>query len=571
MISFQEMGLHPIMLKAIEEIGFEVPTPIQEKIIPVLLNESRDIIALAQTGTGKTAAFGLPVIQMVEASSAATRSLILCPTRELCLQIKKDLSGYAKYKTGINIVAVYGGASINDQISKLDKGAGIVVATPGRAVDLIQKGKLKLAKVRWLVLDEADEMLSMGFKDDLDTILSMTPAGRQTLLFSATMPAEMAAIASRYMNSPVEISAGEKNKGAENVEHEYFVVHARDRYETLKRIADVNPKIYGIVFCRTRSETKEVADNLIRDGYNADALHGDLSQDQRDIVMNRFRNRHLQILVATDVAARGLDVNDLTHIVNYNLPDDPEIYIHRSGRTGRAGKKGISISILHLKEKGRLRDIERMLGKKIERKPVPTGKDICEKQLFNLVDKVENVEVNTGQIENYLKVIFKKLEWMDREDLIRHFISVEFNRFLAAYKNAPDLNVDLGEHSGESGRESSGRERAGRDRKKSSRGPEGNWKSRSTQDYPKWQKNGVSFSRFFMNLGKNDQMDKMSVINLINRQMPGKSVEIGQIEVLKNFSFFEVDDRYSNEVQRAFSKLQYNGKRIGVESARPRD
>ena len=566
MILFEEMGLHPIMLKAIEDLGFEAPTPVQEKTIPALLKDSKDILAFAQTGTGKTAAFGLPVVQLTDTSIKNTQAIILCPTRELCMQIQKDLTNFAKYKPGVSIVPVYGGASINDQIKKLDKGAGIVVATPGRAVDLINRGKLKLSHVRWLVLDEADEMLSMGFKDDLDTILSMTPPDRQTLLFSATMPSEMMAIANKYMKNPIEISIGKKNAGADNVSHEYFLVHARDRYEALKRIADVNPKIYGIVFCRTRSETKEIADNLIRDGYNADALHGDLSQDQRDIVMNRFRNRRLQILVATDVAARGLDVTDLTHIVNYNLPDDPEIYIHRSGRTGRAGKNGVCISILHLKEKGRLKDVERMLGKKMEQKPVPSGRDICEKQLFNLVDKVENVEVNTDQIENYLKVIYKKLEWLDREDLIKHFISVEFNRFLAAYENAHDLNVEQTRYSDKGYSEETRREpRKGRREKDTFR------QNNSDQDNQKWQRKDISFSRFFMNIGKNDQLDKMSVINLINRQMPGKSIEIGQIEVMRNFSFFEVDHRFERDIQRAFSKAQFNGKRVGVESARPKN
>jgi ATP-dependent RNA helicase DeaD len=380
------------------------------------------------------------------------------------------------------------------------------------------------------------------------------------------MPQEMMSIAAKYMKSPLEISTGKMNVGAEHVSHEYFMVHARDRYEALKRIADVNPKIYGIVFCRTRSETKEVADNLIRDGYNADALHGDLSQDQRDIVMNRFRNRRLQILVATDVAARGLDVNDLTHIINYNLPDDPEIYIHRSGRTGRAGKKGISISILHLKETGKLRDIERMLGKKIERKPVPTGRDICEKQLFNLVDKVEKVEVNTEEIENYLQVIFKKLEWLDREDLIRHFISVEFNRFLEAYQNAPDLNADH-ETSSRKNRQENFRSENRREKRNSSSERE----DRTYSDSSRWQRKGISFSRFFLNMGKNDQLDKKEIIQMINRQMPGKSVEIGQIEVLRNFSFFEIDHRYERDVQKAFQKVQFNGKRIGVESARPKE
>lgn len=550
------------MLKAIEELGFEKPTPIQEKTIPLILRETTDIVALAQTGTGKTAAFGLPVIQKIEIGVNKTQMLVLCPTRELCLQITNDLRNFSKYIGNINIVPVYGGASINEQIKLLDKGAHVVVATPGRAVDLINRKKLRLGDVKWLVLDEADEMLSMGFKDDLDTILSGTPTEKQTLLFSATMPREISAIARKYMDDPVEITVGKTNQGADNVSHEYFLVHARDRYEALKRIADVNPNIYGIVFCRTRAETKEVADNLIRDGYNADALHGDLSQEMRDIVMNRFRNRRLQILVATDVAARGLDVNDLTHVINYNLPDDPEVYIHRSGRTGRAGKKGISISILHLKEKGKLKDIERMLNKKFEIKPVPSGRDICEKQLFNLIDKVEKVEVNTANIEDYLRIIYKKLEWLDREELIKHFVAVEFNRFIEAYENAPDLNVDNikgSENNSEGSRNKNKGPKNKSDHKSDFEG-KNNFKRRR----------GVVFSRMFMNIGKSERMDKRTIINMINQTMPGKSVEIGEIEVLRNFSFFEIDKRYEFDVQKAFRQVQYKGKKIGLEVAKPK-
>lgn len=563
MILFNETGLAPDLLKAIEELGFINPTPIQEKTLPLILNDKSDIVALAQTGTGKTAAFGLPVIQQITVENNTTQALVLCPTRELCLQITNDLTNYSKFKGKLNIVSVYGGASIQEQIRLLDRGAHIVVATPGRAVDLISRKKLKVNNIKWLVLDEADEMLSMGFKDDLDTILSGTPETKQTLLFSATMPKEIASIARKYMHQPVEISVGKTNQGAENVSHEYFVVQARDRYEALKRIADVNPKVYGIVFCRTRAETKEVADNLIRDGYNADALHGDLSQEMRDIVMNRFRNRRLQLLVATDVAARGLDVNDLTHVINYNLPDDPEIYIHRSGRTGRAGKKGISISILHLKEKGKLKDIERMLNKKMEYKPVPSGRDICEKQLFNLVDKVENVEVNTANIDDFLQIIYKKLEWLDREELIKHFVSVEFNRFLAAYENAPDLNVDNSKSAGKKGEKNL----TGRKEQKGER-----WE----RDFDFGGKNnfqrrkGVIFSRMFMNIGKSDRMDKRTIINMINDTLPGKSVEIGEIEVLRNFSFFEIDRRFEFDLQKAFKQVEYKGKRIGLEIAKPK-
>ncbi len=565
MILFNETGLAPSLLKAVEQLGFISPTPIQEKTIPLILNERTDIVALAQTGTGKTAAFGLPVLHQIEPFSRNVQALVLCPTRELCLQITNDLNNFTKFSQGIQVVPVYGGASINDQIRLLDKNPQIVVATPGRAVDLINRKKLNLGSIGWLILDEADEMLSMGFKEDLDFILSGTPSSKQTLLFSATMPAEIARIASKYMKKPQEVSVGKANQGADNVSHEYFLVHAKDRYEALKRIADVNPKIYGIVFCRTRAETKEVADNLIRDGYNADALHGDLSQEMRDIVMNRFRNRHLQILVATDVAARGLDVNDLTHVINYNLPDDPEVYIHRSGRTGRAGKNGISISILHLKERGKLKDIERMLNKKIEQKPVPSGKDICEKQLFNLIDKVERVEVNTQHIDDYLQVIYKKLEWLDREELIKHFVSVEFNRFLASYENAPDLNVDTSKNNSAKGNKSR------------------NGYSQWDEDEPRNRKSGrglsegsgkrgqrIQFSRMFLNIGKSDRMDKRTIINMVNQTLPGKSVEIGEIEVLRNFSFFEIDNRYEKDLQRGFRHIQFKGKQIGLEVAKPK-
>jgi ATP-dependent RNA helicase DeaD len=428
MNSFIESGLKPEILTAIEAMGFINPTPIQQQTIPAILGSSNDLIALAQTGTGKTAAFGLPILTLADAGLTVPQALVLCPTRELCMQITSDLQKYAKDMNHLRSVAIYGGASIENQIKSLKKGCHFVVGTPGRVLDMIRRKALVLGNIRWLVLDEADEMLNMGFKEDLDTILSETPQKRQTLLFSATMPREIAEIASKYMQDPIEISVGKRNAGAENVRHEYYMVHARDRYLALKRIVDVSPSVYGIVFCRTRQETKDVADKLMQDGYNADALHGDLSQAQRDYVMNRFRIKNLQLLVATDVAARGLDVNDLTHIINYNLPDDLEVYIHRSGRTGRAGKSGVAVSIIHTRETGRIKDLERMTRKPFERKKVPGGKEICEKQLFNLVDRVENTEVDP-QIEQYLPVIYKKLEWLSREELIKHFVSVEFNRF----------------------------------------------------------------------------------------------------------------------------------------------
>jgi len=434
MSTFEELGLKPEILKIIDELGFVNPTPIQEKIIPVILGSRKDLIGLAQTGTGKTAAFGLPIIQLVQA-------LVLCPTRELGMQVANDLKTYGKYVKNFNVVSVYGGASIEPQINAIKKGCQVVVGTPGRTLDLIKRKVLKIKHIRWMVLDEADEMLNMGFKDELDAILEQTPAEKETLLFSATMPKEIRQIANKYMNDPEEVLAGKKNIGAENVRHEFYSVQAKDRYEVLKRIADMNPHIYSIVFCRTRRETKEVADKLIADGYNADALHGDLSQAQRDNVMKRFRTKHLQILVATDVAARGLDVNDLTHVINYNLPDELEAYIHRSGRTGRAGKSGISIAICHSRELNKIKRLEQLSGKKFVKKLVPGGAEICEKQLYNLIDKVEKIEVNESQIEKYLPVIYKKLDWLSREELIKHFVSVEFNSFLEYYKGAKDLNI----------------------------------------------------------------------------------------------------------------------------------
>ena len=551
------MGLSSEIQQAVGELGFEQPTPIQEKVVPFLLNDKHDMVALAQTGTGKTAAFGLPVIQQIDTSKRTAQALILSPTRELALQIASDLKNFSKYIAKINIAVLYGGADIKKQINDLERGAQIVVGTPGRTLDLIKRKKLKVDEIRWLVLDEADEMLSMGFKDDLDAILENSPEGKQTLLFSATMPKEIVSIANKYMTDPYEISVGKKNTGAENVEHNFYLVHAKDRYLALKRVADINPNIYGIIFCRTRAETKEVADKLMQDGYNADALHGDLSQAQRDHVMTRFRSKHMQMLVATDVAARGLDVNDLTHVINYNLPDDPEVYIHRSGRTGRAGKKGISVTLIHLREKGKLRQVEKIVNKKFVQKQVPSGKEICEKQLFSLIDKVEKIEVNDEQIGQFMPVIYKKLAWLDREELIKHFVSVEFNQFLSYYENAPDINVDESRHSesdyggSEKGRRNRGRKDKGERRERNDR-----------------RRGGYDFSRFFFNLGKKNGVSKRSIIDLINQNLPNKSVEIGNIEVLKSFSFFEVDKRYEKEVLKAFKNARYKGQRVGIDIAK---
>lgn len=534
METFIESGLRPEIMQAIDQLGFDTPTPVQQETIPVILGSQTDLVALAQTGTGKTAAFGLPIIHLTDLSSTEIQTLVLCPTRELCMQITSDLGKYSAYLKKFKVTAVYGGASIETQIKALKKGTHAVVGTPGRVLDLIRRNVLKLNHIHWLVLDEADEMLNMGFKEDLDTILAQTPEKRQTLLFSATMPKEIAQIAARYMKDPIEISIGKRNAGAENVRHEYYMVHSRDRYLALKRIVDMNPSIYGIVFCRTRQETKEVADKLMQDGYNADALHGDLSQAQRDYVMNRFRIKNLQLLVATDVAARGIDVTDLTHIINYNLPDDLEIYIHRSGRTGRAGKSGVSISIIHTRETGRIADLERMTRKSFERKKVPGGKEICEKQLFNLVDRVEKTEVDS-QIEQFLPVIYKKLEWLTREELIKHFVSVEFNQFLIYYKDAVDLNVQGKEHSSHS-----------RERGK--------------------QK---SYTRFFINLGSKSGIDPIGIISLINKKTKGSRVEIGKIDIMKTFSFFEVESRFDQDIQNAFRKTDYNGIPVKVEHSTP--
>ncbi len=536
MIDFKEMGVEKKILDAVDDLGFTTPTPIQEKTIPVLLEkDSKDIIALAQTGTGKTAAFGIPLLQKSNPASKKVQYLVLSPTRELCLQIADDLRMLGKYKPEIKITAVFGGSSIEKQIKDLKKGAQIVSATPGRLVDLINRRKINLSDVDVVVLDEADEMLNMGFRDELDAIIDETPSDRSTLLFSATMPKEVFAMTKRFMKTPVEITAGKKNTGAQNVNHESYFVQARDRYLALKRIVDFHPNIYGIVFCRTRRETQEVADKLMKDGYNADALHGDLSQAQRDAVMNKFRIKHLKLLVATDVAARGLDVSDLTHIINYNLPDELEIYTHRSGRTGRAGKFGTSIVIANLREKNKLRQIEKQLGKKFEIKNVPLGKEVCEKQLFHLIDRMEKVEVDHSQIDSFLPEIMKKLEWLDREELIKKFVSVEFNRFLDYYKNTSDLNKP------EEG-------------KRSKRG-------RNSQE---------GFTRFFLNLGKTDNLTPVMVIGMIKDYSGIKDINIGVIDIMQNFSFFEADSEYADELLDGFKNKKMKNRKIVLEIASAR-
>ena len=540
MINFEEMGFTPGILKAIQELGFESPMPVQEKVIPLMLGGEVDIIGLAQTGTGKTAAFGLPLVQATDTEINNTQALILCPTRELCMQITGDLTDYARFTGKLKILAVYGGASIDNQIRSLKKGVHIIVATPGRLIDLIGRGAAKLSSVTTVILDEADEMLNMGFLDSINEILEEVPEGRRTLLFSATMSSEIASIARKYMNSPVEITIGTKNSSADNVSHAYYLIHAKDKYKVLKRIADFEPDIYGIVFCRTRKETQEVASKLIDDGYNADALHGDLSQMQRDAVMQKFRIRNLQLLVATDVAARGLDVEDLTHVINYSLPDDTEVYTHRSGRTGRAGKTGISISLVHLRERHILQQIERRVKKPFKAIPIPTGSEICGKQLFNWVNKLENVVPDHQEIEKFLPDIKERLAGLDREELLKRVVSLEFDRFLDDYRHGEDLIAPVAEREG-------GHERSGR--------------RDSREQYP------GNYTRLFINLGKSDGFYPEQLIELVNTNTKGRKVPIGKIDLLKTFSFFEVEASYADDLIGALSNATFMDRRVAVEIA----
>ena len=556
MPTFKELGLRAEIVQALDDLGFENPTPIQEKAIPQVLDDKTDLIALAQTGTGKTAAFSLPVLQQLQEDSNDIQCIVLCPTRELCLQIAKDMETFAKY-INLKTVAVYGGASIETQIRAIKRGAQVIIGTPGRTVDLINRRVLKLQTVNYVVLDEADEMLTMGFQDDLETILAETPREKQTLLFSATMPSGIKNITKRYMNNPVEVAVGGRNEGAANVEHHYYMVSARDKYECLKRLADMNPNIYGIVFCRTRRETQEIANKLVQDGYNADSLHGDLSQAQRDAVMGRFRQHHLQILVATDVAARGLDVDELTHVINYQLPDEEESYIHRSGRTGRAGNKGISIAIIHGREKGKLRNIERKMKKEFIRQEVPTGKQICEKQLFAIVTRLGEMEVNDKQIAPFLPQIISQIGHLEKEDLIKRLVSFEFNKFLEYYKSAKDLNVS--ERGGREQEERGGRsERNGR--RERDGGNDRGARGRKYDDADK-------FTRIHINLGKKDDVNPAVLMGFVNEQLRKRDVEIGKIEVLNTFSFIEVDSNYAKKLVSEANGTDHRGKRVTLSEA----
>ena len=548
MKTFEELGVSAEIRRAIEEMGYENPMPVQEEVIPYLLGEGNDVVALAQTGTGKTAAFGLPLIQKTDVKNRVPQALILCPTRELCLQIAGDLNDYSKYIDGLKVLPVYGGSSIESQIRMLKAGVHIIVATPGRLIDLMERGVAKLDNIINVVMDEADEMLNMGFTESIDAILEKVPQDRNTLMFSATMSAEISRIAKQYLKDAKEITIGVKNEGTKNVNHIAYMVHAKDKYNALKRIADYYPQIYGIIFCRTRKETQEIADKLIQDGYNADSLHGELSQAQRDLVMAKFRQRHLQLLVATDVAARGLDVNDLTHVINYGLPEDVEVYTHRSGRTGRAGKTGISIAIMNLREKSRMREIERIINKKFTLGAMPSGKEICEQQLIKVIDDIEKVKVNEEEIETFLPGIYRKWEWLSKEDLIKRVVSMEFNRFLEYYSNAPEIETPGVKEQREANKENK-RKNHGTDKEKTSRKAE------------------KGFARLFLNMGKTDGFFATQIIDLINRNTKNMRVNVGRIDLMQNFSFFEVAEEQAKDVIRALNKVNYKGRKIIVELA----
>ena len=539
MSQFTDFGLNPALLKAVKELGFENPMPIQEKTIPVLLEQDVDFVGLAQTGTGKTAAFGLPLLNKINAEMRSVQALILCPTRELCMQITRDLRNYAKYIPEILIVPVYGGASIELQFKDLARKPQIIVATPGRLRDMIRRNRVDFTNVKNMILDEADEMLNMGFQEEVDDILEYMPKERNTWLFSATMPKEVEAILTKYMTDPVKVAVGERNSGTANVDHKYYMMAAKDRYSVLKRIIDYTPSIYGIIFCRTKLETQEIADNLIQDGYNAAALHGDLSQGMRDNVMDHFRKRSLQLLVATDVAARGIDVKELTHIINYNLPDDIETYVHRSGRTGRADQRGICLSLINLREKSKIKRIEKIVGRPFDRATIPTGKEVCEKQLFNHIDRIEHVDINREEIDDYLPVVFRKLDWMSREELITRMVALNFNRFLDYYKDAVDLNVDE------------------RDEKKDKKERK---KERDHQD--------ETMKRLYFGMGKNDHVLPQKIIGKINDVTRSKNIPIGRIDLYGDYSYVDVDESFVDLILESFADPHNNPRGIVVEVAK---
>ena len=545
--TFEELGVAEDILRAISELGYEHPMPVQEEVIPYLLGVGNDVIALAQTGTGKTAAYGLPVLQKVDPQDRRTQAVILSPTRELCLQIAGDLKDYSRYIDDLHVLAVYGGSSIESQIRALRKGAQVIVATPGRLIDLMKRGVAKLDAVENVVLDEADEMLNMGFTESIDEILAGVPQERNTLLFSATMGKEIERIAKTYLHDYKEIVVGSRNEGAENVNHIYYLVQAKDKYPALKRVVDYFPKIYAIIFCRTRLETQEVADLLIRDGYNAEALHGDLSQAQRDLTMQKFRQHRTQLLVATDVAARGLDVDELTHVINYGLPDDVENYTHRSGRTGRAGKRGTSISIIHIREKHKVRVIEKVIQKSFEKGILPEPKEICTKQLYKVMDELERIEVDETQIAPFLPEVYRKLDWLSKEDLVKRLVTREFGRFLRYYADAPEIIQPTDRAKGEKNAEKAGARRGERREKGPRKAEEG-------------------YKRLFINLGKRDNFYAREIINLVNRYVKAK-IEIGRIDLTTNCSFFEVPEADARLVMQKMSKAKVGDRRVIVDDA----
>ena len=539
--TFEELGVSEEIRRAIEELGFEQPMPVQEEVIPYLLGNRNDVIALAQTGTGKTAAFGIPVLQRTDARVRQTQAIVLSPTRELCLQIADDLKDFSKYLSGINVVPVYGGTSIENQIRALKHGAQIIVATPGRLIDLMNRGVAKLEAVKNVVLDEADEMLNMGFSESIDEILAGVPKDRNTLLFSATMSREIEKIARTYLTDPKEIVVGSRNEGAEHVNHIYYMVNAKDKYLALKRIVDYYPKIFAIIFCRTKRETQEIADKLIHDGYNAEALHGDLSQAQRDLTMQKFRQHLTQLLVATDVAARGLDVDDLTHVINYGLPDDIESYTHRSGRTGRAGKKGTSISIVHTKEKSKIRAIEKTIGKEFVQAEIPSAEEICKKQLYKVMDQIVKTDVNEEEIAPFMDDINRYFEYIDKEDVIKKIVSLEFGKFLAYYADAPEI----------------GKPAARGDKKK----------ERRSDERKRTHKAEAGYRRLFINLGKADGFYPGELMQFVNRNMRGGRQEIGAIDLMSKMSYFEVPERDAAKVMAALDGTTYKGRPVRCNDA----
>lgn len=540
MTSFSTIGIREDIQKALDVLNFTTPTPVQLQAIPLLLAGHNDLIALAQTGTGKTAAFGLPIIQLIDPKKKIPQALVLCPTRELCLQVSKDLESFCRFTPGIKTVAVYGGANIVSQISDLKRGAHIIVATPGRLLDLIRRRDANLSAIKSLVLDEADEMLQMGFQDELNAILAETPATKRTVLFSATMPREVVSISQKYMRDPIEITVGDRNTGTENVEHIYYVVQGHNRYPAMKRIADLNPDMYAIVFCRTRQETKDIADHLIKDGYSAEALHGELSQAQRDQVMKRFRGNNLRLLIATDVAARGIDVKDLTHVINYNLPDEAANYTHRSGRTGRAGRSGISVSFITPNERYKILEIERSLKRKFERGTIPSGHEICERQLFNYVETIKNVEVPYDRFQKFLPAINEALSELSRDELIARLLSLEFNKLLAYYRDAPDLNI--------------------REVERPKRGAEGGREGKFVKQHAPQGR----VTRFQFNIGKRDGVSPRVILAEFNEALGGSNIKIGHIEIMRNSTTVEADSRFADLITRTFQGAFINGKVVSV-------